>query len=89
MSGTQEGTPQEPGGLASTATFVSFMSDSNLPERKGGPRLSHKKSRTGCQRCRARRVKAWLPSFLEQSLNYGAVMLFIFAGPSTNIFAVQ
>jgi hypothetical protein len=25
---------------------------------KGLPRLSHKKSKTGCQRCRARRVKA-------------------------------
>lgn len=24
---------------------------------KGLPRLSHKKSKTGCQRCRARRVK--------------------------------
>ena len=31
-----------------------------LPERKGlkaAPRLHHKKSKTGCQQCRARRVK--------------------------------
>jgi hypothetical protein len=28
---------------------------------KGVPRLSHKKSRTGCQRCRARRVKVTYP----------------------------
>jgi hypothetical protein len=30
---------------------------------KGVPRLSHKKSKTGCQRCRARRVKV-PPPFL-------------------------
>ncbi|KAH9909997.1 hypothetical protein F4778DRAFT_789342 [Xylariomycetidae sp. FL2044] len=34
------------------------MSDSNYPEAKPrGPRLYHKKSRTGCLRCKQRRVK--------------------------------
>ncbi|KAE8384460.1 hypothetical protein BDV23DRAFT_189203 [Aspergillus alliaceus] len=31
--------------------------DSSNCEKRKGPRLSHRKSRTGCQRCRSRRVK--------------------------------
>ncbi|OGM47947.1 C6 finger domain protein [Aspergillus bombycis] len=31
--------------------------DSSNCEKRSGPRLAHRKSRTGCQRCRARRVK--------------------------------
>ena len=31
--------------------------DSSNCEKRKGPRLAHRKSRTGCQRCRARRVK--------------------------------
>ncbi|KAE8374998.1 hypothetical protein BDV26DRAFT_283816 [Aspergillus bertholletiae] len=31
--------------------------DSSNREKRKGPRLAHRKSRTGCQRCRARRVK--------------------------------
>jgi hypothetical protein len=34
-----------------------FQLEFSGSERKGIPRLSHKKSKTGCQRCRARRVK--------------------------------
>lgn len=54
-----------PGSLASRSTehtaamaptiFVDGLSDGR--RNKGPPKMYHKKSRTGCQRCRARRVK--------------------------------
>jgi hypothetical protein len=37
---------------------------------KGVPRLSHKKSKTGCQRCRARRVKVTLLSLVILDFRY-------------------
>ena len=43
----------------------SLPNDQQQPNEKKGPkgvpRLSHKKSKTGCQRCRARRVKVPFP----------------------------
>jgi hypothetical protein len=39
----------------------------NQKKNKGVPRLSHKKSKTGCQRCRARRVKVPFPSLSHLS----------------------
>jgi hypothetical protein len=44
---------------ATVLSFLTSLEPSNpLPIRKGNVRKFHKKSRTGCQRCRARRVKA-------------------------------
>lgn len=37
--------------------FVGWVPGSQNEPRKTAPRLHHKKSRTGCQQCRARRVK--------------------------------
>jgi hypothetical protein len=47
----------------SNPTFLQFVPEARPPESRGAPRLSHTpkvshtKSRTGCQRCKARRVK--------------------------------
>jgi hypothetical protein len=46
-------------------TFVGWvpqMPGSNSVTRKTASRLYHKKSRTGCQQCKARRVKVLSPS---------------------------
>ena len=40
-----------------------------------GARLDHKKSRTCCQRCRARRVKTYLPFCFIQSFVYRGSIL--------------
>lgn len=45
----------ERGGSNESTTFVDYVPGTRIT--RGIPRLSHKKSRTGCQRCRARRVK--------------------------------
>ena len=37
--------------------FVGWVPGTQNEPRKTAPRLHHKKSRTGCQQCRARRVK--------------------------------
>jgi hypothetical protein len=51
--------------------FVGWNLPPNEPNEKKGakgvPRLAHKKSKTGCQRCRARRVKV-TPPFPYSSL---------------------
>jgi len=45
--------------------FVDYVPGEKVTTAKGVPRLAHRKSRTGCQRCRARRVKVCLsPTFL-------------------------
>jgi hypothetical protein len=58
-----EGTSLHPN-AAVDEVFVGWVPPKNVDETstskpaKGVPRLAHKKSRTGCQRCRQRRVKA-------------------------------
>ncbi len=42
-------------------TFVGWQPEDNDPPRKSAPRAHHKKSRAGCQQCRARRVKVSHP----------------------------
>jgi hypothetical protein len=45
------------------SVFVGWVPGSENAPRKTAPRLHHKKSRTGCQQCRARRVKVCFWSF--------------------------
>lgn len=65
--------PASAGGGALRLTddkFVGWMPEPETNETKvprGIPRLLHKKSKTGCQRCRARRVKVQFP-FHESSI---------------------
>lgn len=49
---------------AGTATSSEAPVEHERKGKKGAPRLYHKKSRKGCQRCRARRVKVRFASFL-------------------------
>lgn len=57
-AGSGGGTPSD--GTASQ--FVSWQHD-EASIRKARARLYHKKSRNGCQQCRARHVKVGLPRF--------------------------
>ena len=52
-----DGDPEE--GL--DLTFVDYNPGSKPRTARGVPRLAHKKSKTGCKRCRARRVKVCNP----------------------------
>lgn len=66
--------------------FVGWVPGSPNEPRKTAPRLHHKKSRTGCQQCRARRVK--VRSFahsvsLSFSGNFRAFNCFLFLGSSS------
>lgn len=49
------------------AMFVGWTPGAEKEVRKTAPRLHHKKSRTGCQQCRARRVK------VRRSLSFSRV----------------
>ena len=52
---------------ATVPSFLTSLEHSNsLPIRKGNVRKFHKKSRTGCQRCRARRVKVSYGNFISE-----------------------
>lgn len=84
MSGSQPA-----GGHRAMTSFVSFKPESGAPERKGVPRLSHKKSRTGCQRCRARRVKVRLHIPFRATPQYVVIGVLVFSNPVTDICAVQ
>ena len=52
MSGSGSSQTPEMDGM-----FVGWTPGAEKEVRKTAPRLHHKKSRTGCQQCRARRVK--------------------------------
>jgi len=58
-----EGEPEE--GL--DLTFVDYNPGSKARTARGIPRLAHKKSKTGCKRCRARRVKVCSPRCLRRA----------------------
>lgn len=87
--------PGDNGGSELTSTtFVGFVPEARGAERRGAPRLSHKKSRTGCQRCRTRRVKVSsliLPpalQHLKKKKNGIVVELFGFAGQCSDNYTV-
>jgi hypothetical protein len=56
-TGTSAGSISPPTTQAKSPMFVGWVPGSENVPRKTAPRLHHKKSRTGCQQCRARRVK--------------------------------
>jgi hypothetical protein len=85
--------PGDNGGSELTSTtFVGFVPEAGGAERRGASRLSHKKSRTGCQRCRTRRVKVSplvLPSALQPFFQNGFVVDLVgFAGQCSDNYTV-
>jgi hypothetical protein len=64
-TGTSTGSMSPQNTQTEGTKFVGWVPGSENVPRKTAPRLHHKKSRTGCQQCRARRVKV---CFLESSL---------------------
>jgi hypothetical protein len=59
-NGGSTGSVSPPNTRVKSPIFVGWVPGSENVPKKAAPRLHHKKSRTGCQQCRARRVKVRL-----------------------------
>lgn len=71
------GTSGTPGPMADGNQMGNQMEGGERKEKKKVPRLSHKKSRNGCRRCKARRVKVSLRPFFWSHLFAISVCTFL------------